>query len=61
MMNQTILRFAFRFYRLLNHLPFNNKIKGTVHIDNEGTILWKCRIKSVGSGNKLIIREGGTP
>lgn len=50
---------AFKLYKLINCLPFNNKKRGKVDILNNGAVLLKCSIRSSGLGNKLIIRGGG--
>lgn len=55
-MRSTVKKLAFRLYRVVNHLPFNNRKKGKVEIENDGTILLRCRIKSTGDGNRLILR-----
>lgn len=58
-MRSTVKMLAFRIYKLINHLPFNNRKKGTVTIKNGGAILLNCRIKSPGEGNRLIFHAGG--
>ncbi len=57
-MKQKIKRLAFKLYKLINHIPFNNKQKGKIQIENNGAILWHCRIKSSGTGNRLVLRGG---
>lgn len=47
-----------RLYKFINHFPFNNRKKGRLHIDNNGAILWHCKIISSGKGNQLILRRG---
>ena len=58
-MKQKIKRLAFKLYKLINLLPFNNKRHGKTIIENDGTILLHCNIKSSGKGNRLVLRGGG--
>ena len=58
-MRATLRKIAFRLYRLINLVPFNNKKKGKVAIENDGALLFRCRIKSSGVGNRLIFHAGG--
>lgn len=57
---KVIKSFAFKYYRLINHIPIvNNRKKGKVEISNSGSILVKCVIKSIGNNNKLVFGKGG--
>ena len=58
-MNAFVKKQAIRWYRIINRLPFNNKRKGNIQIENNGAILWHCKIKSFGTGNHLVLRGGG--
>ncbi len=57
-MKQVVENIVFKLYKLINHFPFNNKRKGKIKIQNDGAILWHCRITSYGVGNHLILRDG---
>lgn len=57
-MIQAIKKLTFKFYKLVNHLPFNNTVKGKVSIENDGAVLWRCKITSSGIGNRLILMGG---
>ena len=51
-------RLIFKFYRLVNILPFNNSIKAKkAKIKNEGAILYKCKIRAQ-KGNTIILHKG---
>lgn len=50
---------AYKLYRFINAIPFNNKKKGGVEIINRGAILLNCRIYSHGTGNRLIFNGKG--
>lgn len=57
-MKQALKELALRLYKLINRLPFNNKRRGKIQIENSRAILWRCKIKSSGKGNRLILRKG---
>ena len=58
-MNQSIKKLVFKLYKLINYIPFNNKRKGKIKIQNDGAILLHCKIKSSGTDNSLILHGGG--
>ncbi len=57
-MRQAIKKLAFKLYKLINNIPLNNKRKGKIQIENDGAILWHCKMTSSGVGNRLILRGG---
>ena len=59
-MKQAIKKLAFKLYKLINHIPFNNKRKGKIQIVNDGSILMHCKIISTGTENRLVFRGGYT-
>lgn len=49
----------FKCYKIINSIPFLNKIKGNVKIINNGAILRNCSIISTGKNNTVIFSGGG--
>ena len=58
-MKQAIKNLAFKLYKLINCSPLNNKRKGKIRIENDGSILMHCKIISTGTENRLVLRGGG--
>lgn len=55
---KTIKKIAFKCYALINMIPFNNKKKGRILVENKGTILRGCRIISKGKNNQIVFSGG---
>ena len=49
----------FKCYKIVNIFPFNNSFRTRkTDMDNQGKLLYKCKIKSYGK-NKIIFHKGG--
>lgn len=58
-MKKILKQFIFKCYKIVNRFPFNNsfRTRKTV-IDNQGALLYKCKIKSYGK-NTIVFHKGG--
>ena len=54
-----VKKFAYKFYRFINHLPFVNKISKKCSITNKGSILVGCKIISHSKTNHIIFPSNG--
>lgn len=59
-MKALIKKLLKRFYKLYNHLPFNNSywLRKT-KIKNQGKILHHCHFNCRGTGNTIVLKKGG--
>lgn len=57
-MKHLILRLLYPFYRVFN-LFFNSFHLGKATLKNSGKILFRCKIKCSGKGNKIFLHKGG--
>lgn len=57
-LKEACLKCLKKHYSLINNLPFINKKRGRVIIDNDGAVLIGCKIISDGSNNNLKLKKG---
>jgi len=58
-MKKILKKYLLKFYKIFNVLPFNNRYSfGGIKIENSGALLFRCRFKSKGRGNTIILKKG---